>query len=292
MTTSTENDEKFVYVLYHYTPTLPGAIVAFSIFAILTSLHLWRLIHNRARYFIAFTIGGVFQLVGYGFRIWSHFNKENVLPFAMQNAYILLAPALYAASIYMILGRLIRTCHAEHLSLIRVEWVTRIFVGGDIAAFSIQASGGSMAMSSFKLFKIGEKVVIAGLFVQVLIFGFFVCTTVLFHRRILSTPTEITLQGALPWQRHLYVLYSTSGIILVRSIFRIVEYMEGNGGFLVSHEVFLYIFDTLLMIAVMGICLVWYVGDLESKKQSKERYQRQPNMSTEDSLELGVQPQK
>ncbi|KAI9172729.1 Protein RTA1 [Paramyrothecium foliicola] len=286
MKNSTSNDDGFVYILYHYTPSLPAAIIALAIFAILTTLHLWRLIQHRSLYFIAFIIGGVFQLIGYGFRTWSHFNEKNVMPFAMQNAYILLAPALYAASIYMILARLIRTCRADHLSLIRVDWVTRIFVGGDIASFSIQASGGSMAMSNFMMFKIGQKIVIAGLFVQVLIFGLFIVMAVLFHRRMLEQPTEVALNGSLPWQRHLNVLYTTSGIILVRSIFRIIEFIEGNEGFLVRHEIFLYFFDALLMAIVMGIFLFWYVGDLESKKQSKERYLREENVSS--AMELGL----
>jgi len=45
----------------------------------------------------------------------------------------------YAASIYMILGRLIRTLRAEQLSLIPIVWVTRIFVTSDVVSFTLQA---------------------------------------------------------------------------------------------------------------------------------------------------------
>jgi hypothetical protein len=61
--------------------------------------------------------------------------------FALQALLILLAPPLYAASIYMVLGRLIRFLGAEHLSMIRVNWMTKIFVTGDVIAFLAQAAG-------------------------------------------------------------------------------------------------------------------------------------------------------
>ncbi|KAM0196147.1 hypothetical protein ACHAPI_006174 [Fusarium lateritium] len=174
----------------------------------------------------------------------------------MQNGYILLAPALYAASMYMILGRLIRACHAHHLSAIPVRRITRVFVGGDIISFTIQASGGSMAMGSFSLIKISRIVVVLGLFVQVIIFGFFIYISNVVHRRLLKSPTEIVQEDTIPWKRYLYILYATSGIILVRGIFCIIEYIEGNNGFFISHKAFLYIFDAMLMAVVMTIFLV------------------------------------
>ncbi|KAF9872459.1 hypothetical protein CkaCkLH20_09956 [Colletotrichum karsti] len=257
----------FDFQLYRYTPSLPAAIASVVVFAILTLLHFWRLFRYRAFYFTAFTIGGIFQTIGYCGRIWSHFDKFSIGGFVIQAILILVAPALYAASIYMILGRLIRTVKGEHLSLVPVAWVTRIFVTGDVVAFTLQAGGGGVqAAGTLELYEAGEKIIIAGLFVQIVVFGFFVLTSMLFHIRLRNSPTETSLQGTTPWRRYLYVLYVTSAIILIRSIFRVVEYLQGNGGYLISHEIFLYIFDTLLMAIVMAIFLIWYVQELEPKK--------------------------
>lgn len=71
----------------------------------------------------------------------SHFNDEELGPFIMQSLLLLVAPALFAASIYMVLGRLMRYVNAEHYSLVRVKWVTKLFVCGDILSFSIQGAG-------------------------------------------------------------------------------------------------------------------------------------------------------
>lgn len=59
----------------------------------------------------------------------------------MQTILILLAPPLYAASIYMVLGRLIAYLRAESLSMVSVKWMTKIFVTGDVIAFIMQAAG-------------------------------------------------------------------------------------------------------------------------------------------------------
>lgn len=188
----------------------------------------------------------------------------------MQAIMILVAPALYAASIYMILGRLIRTVKAEHLSLVPVDWVTRIFVTGDVVAFTLQAGGGGiMSAGSLDMYELGEKVIIAGLFVQIVVFGFFVVTSVLFHIRMIRNPTRIALVGTVPWLRYLTILYVTSALILVRSIFRVIEYLQGNSGYLISHEIYLYIFDAVLMAATMAVFAMWYVEQLDDPKRNK-----------------------
>ncbi|RSL94305.1 hypothetical protein CEP52_012723 [Fusarium oligoseptatum] len=271
-TEGTDPGAAFDFKLYRYTPSLPAAIVSVVVFAVLTVLHTWRLLRARAFYFSAFTIGGVFQTIGYCGRIWSHYDKLSIGGFVIQAILILVAPALYAASIYMILGRLIRTLRAEHLSLIPVNWVTRIFVTGDVIAFSLQAGGGGIqAGGTLDLYKIGENIIIAGLFCQICIFGFFIIAAMLFHRRITVAPTRVAERGDVPWRRYLWVLYITSFIILVRSVFRVVEYLQGNSGYLISHEIFLYIFDTILMAIVMLIFLIWYVEQLSPKDRKSSR---------------------
>lgn len=167
----------------------------------------------------------------------------------------------------MILGRLIRTLRAEHLSLIPIRWLTKVFVLGDVVSFSLQAGGGGIqATGTLEMYDLGEKIIVVGLFIQIAVFGFFVATTILFNRRIAMAPTTIAIDGMVPWKRHVWVLYSTSTIILARSIFRVIEYLQGNDGYLISHEVFLYIFDMLLMVTVMVIFLIWYINDLDQKQ--------------------------
>jgi hypothetical protein len=108
-----------------------------------------------------------------------------------------------------------------------------------------------------------------------------VVTSVVFHTRfgLFMKSTTMPLAERTPWQRHLIILYTTSGLILVRSVFRVVEYLQGNGGYLISHEYFLYVFDAILMAITMAILGFWYIGDLE--KQSDHQ-----SVGSEDSRNL------
>ena len=55
--------------------------------------------------------------------------------------FLLLAPALFAASIYMILGRIILLVEGEAHSIIKRRWLTKIFVAGDVVCFLLLAGG-------------------------------------------------------------------------------------------------------------------------------------------------------
>lgn len=137
--------------------------------------------------------------------------------------------------------------------------------------------GGIQAMGTLDSMHTGEQIIIGGLFVQLLFFGLFIVVAGIFHYRLVrdlplkkrysplslfksrrSRPTmhaSPTLPQAnlaeLPWKRQLFTLYIASALIMVRSIFRVVEYIGGNAGYLLSHEVYLYVFDAMLMFFVM-----------------------------------------
>lgn len=62
-------------------------------------------------------------------------------PYIMQSLLILLAPAFFAASIYMSLARIIRSIGAEDRSFISPRSLTRIFVTGDVLSLFVVAGG-------------------------------------------------------------------------------------------------------------------------------------------------------
>lgn len=184
--------------------------------------------------------------------------------YTIQQLFILLAPALMAASIYMILGRIIRVLGAEHHSLVPLRFLTKTFVLGDVISFIAQGGGGGIqAAGSLELFHLGEKIMIVGLFIQIVFFGFFMVATVVFDRRVSTRPTDRALQGIIPWRRYLIILYATSFIIMVRSVFRVIEYAQGNNGYIIRREYLLYLFETSLMFLVMLLFLVQYIDGLD-----------------------------
>ena len=100
-------------------------------------------------------------------------------------------------------------------------------------------------------FYIGEKIVIAGLAVLVTSIGLFILVALIFDFRMRKEPTECSISSGLNWKMDLGALYLGSALIFVRSIFRLVEYSQGNSGWLLTHEWTLYVFDSVPMLTVM-----------------------------------------
>ncbi|RAH86192.1 putative RTA1 domain protein [Aspergillus japonicus CBS 114.51] len=244
------------YYLWEYVPNLGAAVVFVLIFAVLTVMHVYRLIKTRTWFCLPFAAGGIFELYGYGGRIGAHKNTASLFSYALANDGLLLAPALFAASVYMTLGRVIRALHAQKFSLLPLTWLTRAFVIGDVLSFAVQGSSVGLSVTGHTT---GAKaVVLVGLFIQLLSFGIFGATAVVFYRRILAAPTPQCFIPLLPWRESLYMLFAVSGLIIVRSVFRIIEYWGGNSGYLLAHEWPVYVFDSLPMLVVMVVFYVWY----------------------------------
>jgi RTA1 like protein len=87
------------------------------------------------------TDSGAVEAAGYIARIFSHDDTLALAPYIVQTMLILIAPPLFAASIYMTLGRLIRVLRAEHASIVPVGYLTKSFVTGDVVSFLLQCGG-------------------------------------------------------------------------------------------------------------------------------------------------------
>ena len=117
--------------------------------------------------------------------------------------------------------------------------------------------------------KLGENVIIAGLVVQILFFGFFVVVSVIFHKRIIANPTAESLSSTVSWRRYPFVLYFANVMIMVRCIYRVVEYIQGQTGVLQSHEYYAYMFDALLIFQVMVVFVIFHPSQVLSRDASK-----------------------
>lgn len=102
----------------------------------------------------------------------------------------------------------------------------------------------------------GEHMILGGLFVQIFFFGFFIIVSVIFHRRMLASPMNYVGGSQIPWSRCMKVLYTVSCLIMIRSIYRVIEYAQGSGGSLQSKEAFVYVFDAALMLACCIVLVI------------------------------------
>jgi hypothetical protein len=170
------------------------------------------------------------EVVGFGVRTTGKSHSKELSLFIVQYLGILLAPIFFAAAAYMFLGRLIGVTNGQSYSFIRITWLTKIFVGGDILCFFIQLVGGSLQASADddKGQKLGQNIILCGLVLQIVIFFVFLAVAILFHKRIRARPTAKSMVTDFPWEQFLYMLYIVSVLITLRNIFRAAEYAMGG----------------------------------------------------------------
>lgn len=200
---------------------------------------------------------------GYVFRYLSAKSPADLGPYIVQSLFIILPPSLYAATIYMIYGRLVLFVNAPDASMIRPTRVTKIFVCGDVLAFFLQAGGGGM-MAQEGMAKLGQTIMLVGLFIQLFFFGFFLIISLVFWKRMHSSPKSFLVPqyGKYSWLALLKLLLSAAVIVILRCIFRVIEFSQGHDGYLASHEVYMYLFDTAPMFAVQIMFHVVYAADV------------------------------
>ncbi|KAF5671693.1 RTM1-like protein [Fusarium heterosporum] len=299
------------FKMYHYHPTEVGAIVFVLLFLVTTLAHTWQLFRYRVYFVIPIIVGGIckypllpefdstpthtnlakayhdartiVEIIGYAARYASGKETPNwtLTPYIIQAILLLVAPALFAATIYMELGRIITLVDGEGLALISRKWMTKIFVIGDVLSFVLQGGGkhctrrlqiglsltnfliggGYQSAGSLSALRMGTKIIIIGLFVQLAFFGAFLVVAVKFHINIVRRPTTRSRIG-IPWRKHLKLLYGSGILIMVRSIFRAIEYLQGDDGYLLAREGYLYVFDALLMFVVMVLFNIIHPAEL------------------------------
>lgn len=121
---------------------------------------------------------------------------------------------------------------------------------------------------------LGKYIVLTGLVLQFILFAVFIVVAHTFCTRLRKQPTEMSRRPEIGWLTMLYVLCGVSLLIMLRNLFRVIEYASGRDGYLLTHEWPLYVFDAALMLAVVGILLWWFPTSI-----------RPPNFYMVDTLE-------
>lgn len=112
------------------------------------SILYWRhlYVHLSQRYLIVNLLSNprIGQVLGYIFRTINAtepYQQWSKIPYILQVVLPLVAPALFAASIYMTLGRTVEMSEGDKYLFIKRSMPTKIFVIGDIISFLMQGAG-------------------------------------------------------------------------------------------------------------------------------------------------------
>jgi len=222
---------------------------------------------------LTLTIGMSCMVLGFIFRIIYSNSPNSLGLYILTTLFVLLSPCAFLATDYVILHHMSLALEpeaAKYALLIAPKKIVKIFIFSDVATFLLQAAGGGISVQKSAA-TIGKDIALIGLILQLVSFALFTCLLLIFGWRVESRYVQ-------QWQsnpegknmRTLFVVTCVTCIgILIRSVFRIIEYSGGYRGFVATHEGYFYPFDPLpLWVAMSLYCFFWpprYISELEPK---------------------------
>ncbi|KAJ5171533.1 RTA-like protein [Penicillium coprophilum] len=281
---------------YPYTPSATAGYAFMGMFGVSTLAHIVLMFPFRAAYFIPLVLGGICETFGYYGRAWSHQSRFEIKSWALQEMLILCAPPLVAATVYMVLGRIVRSFGAEHLSSMRPKRLTFIFVMNDVLCFCTQLGGaGVQVTGDQQVMKIGKKVVLAGLIFSLVVFAWFILIAAKLHRRLRQMPTPFLKENPhLHWQRYMWAIYLSCFALMLRNLVRTIQFGAGQTTDVNTKEAYIYVFDAFLMFFTMFLLIIYHPGRLI--KQARRLTKTLAGDGNSDALlngcEMGQRPAK
>ncbi|KAJ3388200.1 hypothetical protein HDU84_000199 [Entophlyctis sp. JEL0112] len=251
------SDGTFNYTasLFHEEPNKYFAYLAGGNFALLFIIHLIQAARLKTKYMAALIVGVLLEGAGYGVRILAINSPFDTKLFAMQQSLIVISPVLIAASQYIIMEKII--CFVDTAaSPVRPSLIAKIFVTTDVISFIVQGVGSGMLVASISTYSLGNNILIGGLVLQVLCYIAFISIGAVYFARTRTVPTD---DGG-TWRRAYKALLASCVFVLVRSVFRVIEFAAGCNGPIASNEKFMYAFDFALILNAVGILLVFHPG--------------------------------
>ncbi|KAG0368707.1 RTA1 like protein-domain-containing protein [Gamsiella multidivaricata] len=266
-----------------YEPSQVGNLVTGILYAIEGIVFLYYTIRHRNKWAICLPIGAICSSIGFFMRLTLDPDNFKLVPYIAQQAFVVISPCAFLAFNYMLYGRLIVAVDPQfgldksgskmeksRFSIIPPRIVGRTFVWSDAITFFIQLSAGGMQAaggnSNPSLANMGNKLFLVAVSVQGASYCLFtVLLSVTLLRLIAYRRRTQSIQdrgGCMGIDRSTATivagLYFSSLFIIVRSIYRIVEFNEGYQGYLITHELYLFILDAIPLVIAIGIwAIVW-----------------------------------
>ena len=215
---------------------------------------------------IAILIGTIMEIVGYATRIPLVSKPIGQIPlYSCMHACLILAPIFNAAIEYVLIGRLMHAV-GDQYSWIKPKLVAWIFIICDAVSMLIQVTGAGLLASAgvnLEKAKTGENILLAGLAVNLASFAIFCLQLFYFDRRTRKLPPAFPVGSSYQkrWRLFLYMICLSSFFVLVRQIYRVIEFAQGFNGYLAVHEVYFYVFDTIPIFLSGAVYACFFPGN-------------------------------
>lgn len=138
---------------------------------------------------------------------------------------LVLTPIMVTTVIYTIFHK-ISTAVAPHCVLHKSSVVLKVFSGMD-AICQIAISTGAMMAGQAPVYTTGKGLLLAGIAIHISTMLAFVSTVVVWQCRVRGKWTSDLDNYNISTERDLLALYVATGLVVVRSLFRFIEFVSG-----------------------------------------------------------------
>ncbi|KAK1755425.1 RTA-like protein [Echria macrotheca] len=244
------------------------------------------------------TAGCMLEMAGYIARVPLADNPWNKTGFQTQIVAVILAPTLVCISVYLTLKHVCLALHPG-LSRVRPGLYPFIFVPLDVSCLVVQAIGGILAASAgdnFAMLRNGNRAIIAGIALQVVVLLFFGSVAADYYVRVRSwvrvdgVHEERHHEAVSLWRDKKFRLfvYAVVGAycgILIRCIYRIAEMAGGWGNHIMQDEPSFIVLEGFMVLIACCLLAAFPPGFLFP--QMAARMARVENAGTEKSKHAG-----
>ncbi|KAF4982450.1 hypothetical protein FZEAL_1968 [Fusarium zealandicum] len=215
-----------------------AANLAFAVFFGTTTLvHIIQAAIFKKRFCWVVIMGGIWETVAFSMKSLGARNQQNFHYALWGQLLFLLAPLWLNAFVYMAVARMVYFRMPDRKLLgIKAIRMTLIFVWIDVILFIVQGGGGSMLSNDedMNLVRIGQKIYMAGVALQLVIIVVFSGLTAFFYYKLREIEgRDIGRMKWLIWTMLLVLM-----MIIIRIVYRLVEFGPGvnEHNKLLAHE--------------------------------------------------------
>ncbi|GAA5964756.1 hypothetical protein JCM3765_002544 [Sporobolomyces pararoseus] len=224
---------------YGYVPSIAMGVVFIVIFTLTLILHTVQVIISRRMWFmVCMSIGALGEVIGWIFRLVSHYKPSLSDTYIGQNAILVISPAFISASLYWGLAICIELV-APRRSLLSAKAFKITFLIVDYISLVVQGVGGGIAGSATteRSLNMGSNIMLGGIAFQLLVMIVYVIYGSVWTYRA----REEVANAGKKMRQMLFALFAASVCVIIRGIFRTCELQDSFTGYLATHEYFILI---------------------------------------------------
>lgn len=221
------------------------------------AIHLTQTIRHRSWWFAPFSVGLLFEIVGYIARSLSaKKDPYNLIYFILNYFFIVTAPVFLAAGIYTILSALISRLGSKY-SLLSPKVILWFFVLSDVISTITQVAGAALIGSQESKHKdpaFANDILLGGLAYQVFSIGVFIVVVGSFLRR---ARRALRRRGLFTFA---VVFASATLLVYLRTVFRLAETAQGLMGSIQTHEIYFACLEFAPLALAVLLFAMWHPG--------------------------------